>query len=183
MFLYALPLYAQDVCEFKLYVDSLHEFSMEIPINQKIEQISYAKHRYVSKVSDKFQFKFLVQSKTNFLSTLRDNEKLDPADTLLSMAENKCYYSLKSKGDRAEGYGRIDSLLQWTNDYNIRVIEIHRTQVFKVFDGSFEYEKTGPLFLVNLAPAKADIFLSFDFYDYYNFEVINKIMSSIKVIQ
>ena len=183
LILYVIPLYAQDECDYKLYVDTLHGFSMKIPRKQKIEKISYETNTYRVKMFGEFQYKFYLESKDRLLSSLGNNVELDSSDILLSMAENKCYFSLKSRGDRAEGYGRLDSLIQWTNDYNIRIIEIQRTQVFKVFDGSFEYEKVGPLFLIKLITGKGEFFLSFDFYDYYDYEAIMKIISSIKVIQ
>ena len=108
--IYAFPLYAQDECDYKLYVDSLYGFSMEVPYNQNIEQISYAKNRYRVKELEEFQYLFFIESKSIFLSSLRPDDKLDPADTLLSIAENKCYFSLRSTGPGGASYGRVDTL-------------------------------------------------------------------------
>jgi hypothetical protein len=155
---------------------------MEVPPNYNVEQISYAKNRYRIKEFGEFQFKFFVESKDIFLSSLRPSDKLNPADTLLSIAENKCYFSLRSTGPGGASYGRVDTLYEWSNSHGIRVIEIHRTQVFNLNDGSVEYGKSGPLFLVKLTSAQSEYYLEFDFFEYFDFEVIKNIMASINYL-
>lgn len=76
--LYALPLFAQDECDYKLYVDSLHGFSMEIPKQLKIDK-GNAYYEYISREYGSPKYKFYVSSKRQFIDDFMgyDSEKLN----------------------------------------------------------------------------------------------------------
>ena len=62
LLLHVLVVYAQDECEFKLYVDSLHGFSMEIPEQEEIIDKEGATYRYEAVESGNFKYSLATSS-------------------------------------------------------------------------------------------------------------------------
>jgi hypothetical protein len=199
LLLHTLAVYAQDECEFKLYVDSLHGFSLKIPKQQKIIDNEGATYRYKAVELNKRKYNFDVKQKKQFsnywlgytdvLISLKDlNAYVDVNrnDTLLTIATFRCREKYIHRLTGTLSYFRIDSLFQWTKNNDIRIIEYHRTQVDRLQDGSEFTENVGPRFFLHIITLKGDFVLDFDFYNYIlkdDYNIAKKIASSIKIIK
>ena len=192
LILFVLPLYAQDNCDYQLYVDTLHGFSMEIPQNQQIIKDISHKDRYEAKESGKILYSIYVESKTKFFEyyigdALQEIKlDVDQSDTLLAVATVKCRNKFFLRHTGVTSFYRIDSLIQWPKYNDLRIIEYQRTLVFEKPNGSLKYEIVGPMFFVELFSGVDGYILEYDFSKYIKTEDYNtakKIVSSIKVLE
>ena len=191
------PIHAQQECEFKLYVDSLHAFSMEIPEQEEIIDKEGATYRYEAVESGNFKYSFDAKQKKQFsnswlgysdvLLSLQDiNVDVDPTDSLLTFAIFKCRDKYFHKLTGVTKYYRIDDMNQWYKNNAIRILEFQRTLVYDQPDGSKIIENVGPRFFLHLITPKGDFVLDFNFYKYIlkdDYQIAKKIVTSIKVLE
>ena len=189
MILYALPLYAQQECEYKLYVDSLHGFSLQIPKQQSVKDIP-GNYRYKVFEKDQEKYYFDVETKRSFINDFLilylKEVTIESGDTLLAVAKVKARDRQHLRLTGVTSYNRINSLSDWIIDNKIRIIEFDRTLVFKQPDGTTENEDVGPIYYVNITTSNGNFVLTFNFHGYprkFETDFCRKIVSSIKVIE
>ena len=192
---YSIPFYAQQ-SGYKIYVDSLNGFSMEIP---KQYFVSTSRDGYLNDVKEygSKKFNYSAQSKREFIDSYfpgyRHRIVIEEDDTLLAIQKLLCVNEYHIRASLVTTYNIIDSLIQFSNNNDVKVIEFHRTNVAEHPDddetgieGPVYSDKWGPLYFVELFAAENTMILWFDFWSYstdYDYNICSNIISSIKLIE